>query len=137
MPTTLITRPETEAWLRSHGLSTNEIAKVVAGIDWKEPVMLTTLPAGDRVVQFRDRPSASYPSGDLGGQWFGLQSVRSQDIGNLGIGSGLAGRQRHELMVLRDVEVLESTARSMPRLIWLALAPAVMFLRPSLKIASA
>ena len=30
-----------------------------------------------------------------------------------------------------------ATALSMPRLIWLALAPAVMFLRPSLKMASA
>jgi hypothetical protein len=111
--TKLLTLSEAREWLASHGLGTREIEKVIAGIDPTRPVYLETLWAGDTVVQFRDLPSASFPLGDLGGQWFALPAIEDTSMGKLGIGPGLAGRSRHVLRVLRQVEVLESTARAM------------------------
>ncbi len=110
----LLTKPQVRAWLRRHGLDETDILGVLDGIDWHRPVLLTVLHPGDRVVQFRDLPSSAHPSGDLGGRWFALPSIGAADMGRVGIGSGGAGRARHELTVARPVEVLESTARPMP-----------------------
>jgi hypothetical protein len=90
-----------------------QVERVLDGIDPTKPVYLETLWPGEKVVQFRDRPSVSHPSGDVGGQWFALPSVGAATMGSLGIGSGLAGRVRHVLTVVRAVEVLESTAAAM------------------------
>lgn len=110
----LVTEAQARSWLRSHGLRAGEVDKVIDGIDLRRPIYLQTLWPDEQVVQFRDLPSASHPLGDLGGQWFALPAVGAESMGKLGIGSGLTGRSRHVLTVLRAVEVLESTAKAMP-----------------------
>jgi hypothetical protein len=109
----LLTEAEARAWLKSHGLDSSAIQKVIQGIDLAKPIYLQTLWPGEKVVQFRDLPSVHFPHGDLGGQWFALRSIDEASMGKLGIGSGLAGRARHLLTVVRPVEVLESTAKRM------------------------
>jgi hypothetical protein len=111
----LLSNHEIEEWLAGHGLSTAQIDRVRAGIDLAKPFYLQTLWPGDKLIQFRDRVSAEFPFGSLGGQWFALPSLGLRDMGRLAIGSGLAGRTRHELRVIRKVEVLESTAAPMLR----------------------
>lgn len=113
--TRIVTADQARVWLRHHGLSETAITKVMDGIDLSphRPICVEVLQPDDRLVQFRDRPSASHPLGDMGGQWFALPSIEERTMGRLGIGSGLAGRTRHVLTVRRAVEVLESTARAM------------------------
>lgn len=107
-----LTQQQTREWLRNHGVK--NVQSVLDGIDWNQPVYLTWLDEGDRLVQYRDLPSVAYPEGALGGQWFALPSHPGH-LGTLGIGSGAAGRRRVELRVVRAVRVLESTARKMDR----------------------
>lgn len=109
----LLQPPEVRAWLADHGLTDGDIVKVMEGIEVTSPMYLRTLEPGEKLVQYRYRPSAEHPSGDLGGRWFALPSVQPDDIGKVGIGHGASGRSRHELRVVRPVEALETTAKAM------------------------
>src|SRR5262245_36808892 len=103
-----LTESQVRDWLQGCGIK--NVQAVIDGIDLNQPVYLDWLHPGQKLVQYRDRPSLAYPLGAQGGQWFALYS-HPGDMGTLGIGSGLAGRTRYVLTVKRGVQVLESTAK--------------------------
>ena len=111
MHVTPLTEPMVRDWLTRHGV--RDVNKVMNGIDKKQPMYLRRFHPQEKLVQYRDRPSADFPDGAMGGQWFALPSVRPDSIGQLGIGSGLAGRSHVVLTVVRPFEALETTATSM------------------------
>jgi hypothetical protein len=113
MSVTPLDLSQVEAWLASRGV--HDIAAILDGIDQKEPMYLRWFHPGEKLVQYRDRPSVPFPEGALTGRWYGLPSHPADEIGTLGIGSGLAGRRRVELTVAAPFQALETTAASMDR----------------------
>jgi hypothetical protein len=86
------------------------VAGILLGIEFDLPVYSRTLEVGEALIQYRDRPSAGFPSGSLGGQWFALASLPPEDWASLAISHGHAGRLRYSFQVVRPVEALESSA---------------------------
>lgn len=81
------------------------------GWDLTQPVYLRTFEPGERFVQYvtsswRDRQGEM--RGSQVGNYFGLPG--SQEMGELGIGSGLAGRTPHEFVAVRSFTATEGTA---------------------------
>ena len=84
----------------------SNIRSHVRGWDLSYPVYMQTLDSGQRLVQ-RSR-------NDRGtGRYFGIEGA--QDIGAMGIGSGLAGRSLGSFEVVRPEEALEGTAAPISR----------------------
>lgn len=106
----MLNKEEVREWLRDHGVT--DVEAVMKGIDWGQAVYPNWLDVGTKLVQYRDRPSSSFPQGAIGGRCFALES-HCGDIRTLGIGHGPAGRSRYVLTVRRPVQVLESTAKNM------------------------
>jgi hypothetical protein len=108
---TLLSMSGVENWLRAQGVE--DVARVLDGVDTRPgcPMYLRWLQVGEKLVQYRDRPSSAFPDGAIGGRWFALASLNPSDMGRLAIGSGLAGRNRVEFTVARPREVLETTAK--------------------------
>jgi hypothetical protein len=101
-------------WLLAQRVPRRHLDQVIAGIDFLKPVYLRWFDVGESLLQYRDNPSAQWPSGCLASQWFALPSHRHNALGSLGLGSGPAGRTPFVLTVKRRFQALESTAKAMP-----------------------
>lgn len=113
-PLKFLTEDEVRDWLKQKGVL--KIDSVINGIDTNSPMYTPWLDVGDELIQFRDNPNTEkeeYRSGATGGQWFALPTMKHNDYGSLGIGSGLAGKTLFQLTVACPVEVLETTAKDM------------------------
>jgi len=105
-----LTEQQVRGWLAGKGVI--DIDAVMGGIDTGKPMYLNWFHPGDKLVQFRDRPSFGYPAGGTS-RWFTLPTFPSDELGALGIGHGPASRDRVELMVARLFQALETTAKNM------------------------
>ena len=126
--------------LRAVGVtSPREIREQLKGWDLSKPIYLRRFEAGERLIQYVTNPHAGMPplrtrtSGaeplqpasnatrlptrdplnPTTGRYFGLPG--DQTMGQMGIGSGLAGRTRQEFIVTQPFVALEGTAAPISR----------------------
>jgi hypothetical protein len=101
------------AHLESHGFPAATAAGLAASFDWTQPVYISHLEPGQRLVQFVRSPWGGtvegrvYDSSYALGNFFGLPGATQDGVA---IGNGLSRRLEQEFEVQRPITALEGTA---------------------------